>query len=80
MILGELAQLAPRTTLCPGALAKRLGRTAADLRPVLVELQVRGRVAIFQRGAPADLKTLRGPYRVASGAESAAAPTNRQKE
>ena len=65
LILGELARLAPRTTLCPGTLARRLGRTAAELRPVLVELQVNGRVAVFQRGAPADLKTLRGPYRTA---------------
>lgn len=43
----------------------RFGVTQVALRPRLIELADAGRVAITQRGLPADLRTLRGPYRVA---------------
>ena len=66
-ILAELAALRPGATLCPGELARRLGSTQAQLRPLLQTLADAGRIAITQRGAPADLRTLRGPYRVAPG-------------
>ena len=67
LILARLSRLAPNTTLCPGALAKDLGRKASELRPLLRELEASGRGVVSQRGAPADLGTLRGPYRVAPG-------------
>ncbi len=62
-------ELRPGATICPGELARRLGSTQAalrSLRSLLAGLAAQGRVAITQRGAPADLATLRGPYRVAS--------------
>jgi DNA-binding transcriptional ArsR family regulator len=55
------------TTMCPGKLARQLGVTQATLRPTLVALAEEGAVVITQRGEPADLRTLRGPYRVARG-------------
>jgi hypothetical protein len=51
--------------MCPGELARRVGATQATLRPILVVLADEGAVVITQRGEPADLRTLRGPYRVA---------------
>lgn len=59
-----LARLQPGTTCCPGELARRLGTTQAELRPVLQRLAQAGRVRITQRGQERDLATLRGPYRV----------------
>ena len=59
-----LAKLEKGATACPGAVARQLGTTQRELRPVLAELADRGRIAVFQRGAKADLKTLRGPYRI----------------
>lgn len=53
------------TTICPGELARRLGVTPATLRPILAALADAGEVVITQRGEAADLRTLRGPYRVA---------------
>lgn len=64
-ILSELAQLRPGTTLCPGVLAQRLGTTLAELRPVYGELAAAGLIQVTQGGRPADLRTLRGPFRVA---------------
>ncbi len=64
-ILAELSTLRPGSTLCPGELARRLGTTQAELRPHLQTLADEGRVVVTQRGASADLRTLRGPYRVA---------------
>ncbi|MEO0055504.1 MAG: hypothetical protein RLZZ50_1451 [Verrucomicrobiota bacterium] len=61
----ELAGLRPGATLCPGVLASRLGSTQAELRAVLADLAEQKRVVITQRSEPADLATLRGPYRVA---------------
>lgn len=60
-----LAALRPGVTCCPGTLARRLGTTPAVLRPVLVRLAAAGRIRITQGGHPADLASLRGPYRVA---------------
>ncbi len=65
-VLRVLEGLRPGATICPGELARRLGSTQAALRPLLAGLAAQGRVAITQRGAPADLATLRGPYRVAA--------------
>lgn len=64
-IFAELGGLRPGATMCPGELARRLGATQADLRPVLAKLAAERRILVMQRGAPADLATLRGPYRVA---------------
>lgn len=64
-ILAELAKVRAGATLCPGELAKRLGITQAGLRPRLIELSSSGRIVVSQRGETADLRTLRGPYRVA---------------
>lgn len=64
-ILAPLAALRAGATMCPGELARRLGTSQAELRPTLVALAAEGRINITQRGAPADLRTLRGPYRVA---------------
>jgi hypothetical protein len=64
-VLYELGTLRPGATMCPGALARRLGSSPALLRPVLAGLAAGGRVAITQRGRPADLALLLGPYRVA---------------
>jgi hypothetical protein len=66
-ILEVLATLNPGATMCPGDLARRLGTWQAALRPLLAELAARGEVTITQRGSPADLRTLRGPYRVSPG-------------
>lgn len=65
VILAELAGLRPGAILCPGELARRHGSTQAGLRAVLASLAAEKRVVITQRGVPADLATLRGPYRVA---------------
>lgn len=65
-VTAALAALRPETTCCPGTLARRLGTTPAALRPVLARLAAAGRVRITQGGRPADLATLRGPYRVAA--------------
>jgi DNA-binding transcriptional ArsR family regulator len=64
-LLAKLDALRAGVTMCPGELARRLGTTQAKLRPSLLALAEAGRIAITQRGAPADLRTLRGPYRVA---------------
>jgi DNA-binding FadR family transcriptional regulator len=63
-ILAELARLKPGTTLCPGELARRLGTTLRALRSTYAALAAAGRIAVTQRGRPADLATLRGPFRV----------------
>jgi len=60
--------LRPGTTCCPGALARSVGVTPRELRPVLVRLAEDGRVRITQGGVPRDLRTLRGPYRVGPAA------------
>jgi DNA-binding IclR family transcriptional regulator len=60
-----LATLRTGATMCPGELARRVGATQATLRPTLVAMADEGAVMITQRGEPADLRTLRGPYRVA---------------
>lgn len=62
-----LDTLRPEATMCSGELARRVGATQATLRPVLVALADEGVVVITQRGETADLRTLRGPYRVARG-------------
>ncbi len=59
-----VAGLKSGSTCCPGALARRLGVTQRDLRPVLVRLAEAGHVRISQGGAARDLRSLRGPYRV----------------
>jgi predicted ArsR family transcriptional regulator len=64
-VLELLAKLAPGATACPGEVARKLGTTQRELRPVLSELAAAGSIAVSQRGAPADLRTLRGPYRIA---------------
>jgi hypothetical protein len=64
-VLYELGTLRQGATMCPGALARRLGSSPALLRPVLAGLAAGGRVVITQRGRPADLALLVGPYRVA---------------
>jgi DNA-binding FadR family transcriptional regulator len=63
-ILEELARLKPGSTLCPGELARRLGTTLAMLRPAYADLAARGKIRVTQRGRPADLRTLCGPFRV----------------
>lgn len=64
-VLVELSALRAGATICPGELARRLGTTQASLRPVLIALAEAGAIRVTQRGAPAELRTLRGPYRVA---------------
>ena len=64
-VLRLLEELRPGATICPGELARRLGGTQASLRPLLIELAKAGCVKITQRGRPADLEIVRGPYRVA---------------
>ena len=59
-----VARLQPGTTCCPGELARQLGTTQAELRPVLRRMAQEGHVRITQRGQERDLATLRGPYRV----------------
>jgi len=66
--LAELAKLAPGTTACPGDVARRLGRTQRKLRPVFAAMAEAGTLRITQRGEPADLARLRGPYRIAAAA------------
>ena len=61
--------LKPGTTCCPVALARRLGVTQRELRPVLVRLARTGGVRISQHGVARDLRTLRGPYRLGPGAK-----------
>jgi hypothetical protein len=68
----ELAKLAPGTTACPGDVARRLGRTQRELRPIFAAMAAAGTVRITQRGVPADLATVRGPYRVAAAGRDAA--------
>ncbi len=63
-VLAELGALRDGATMCPGALARRLGTTQARLRPLLQALAAERRLRITQRGEAADLATLRGPYRV----------------
>jgi len=63
-ILAELATLKTGTTMCPGALALRLGTTLRDLRPTCLRLAESGRIRVTQRGQSADLRTLRGPFRI----------------
>lgn len=64
-VLELLAKLGPGTTACPGEVARKLGTTQRELRPVLARLAEAGEISVSQRGAQADLRTLRGPYRVA---------------
>lgn len=67
----ELATLRPGATMCPGELARRVLPGTPDplgaLRPWLAEMERSGEVRITQRGRPASLETLRGPFRVSSG-------------
>lgn len=56
--------LRPGTTACPGALARRLGASPAEVREAAAALHARGVVAVTQRGVPADPRSLRGPYRL----------------
>ena len=62
-MLAALAALRPGATCCPGTLARRLATTPAALCPVLARLAAAGRIRITHGGHPADLATLRGPYR-----------------
>jgi hypothetical protein len=64
-VLELLAELSPGATACPGTVARKLGTTQRELRPVLVELAVAGAITVTQRGAAANLRTLQGPYRIA---------------
>ena len=64
-VLERLATLRDGATACPGDVARKLGTTQHELRPVLAELARAGKIAVTQRGRAADLRTLRGPYRVA---------------
>lgn len=67
-ILARVARLRPGTTCCPSEVARDL---AADWRPLMaslreaaVQLAREGRIAVTQKGAPADLDGLRGPIRL----------------
>lgn len=63
-ILDRVRRLRPGTTMCPGRLSKDLGFKLADLRITYFALAVAGRVSIRQHGCPADLRDLRGPFRI----------------
>ena len=64
-MLAELIKLAAGATACPGKVARSLGTTQRELRPVLVGLARTRKIVVTQGGVAADLETLRGPYRVA---------------
>lgn len=51
--------------MCPGRLARDLGTTLGFIRPLLEQMHQKGLIEVFQRGRPAILKGLRGPFRVA---------------
>lgn len=74
-VLAELSRLRPGTTLCAGELARRVfpgkERPLDSLRPVLLRMERSGSVRVMQRGQAADLETLRGPFRVATGGDQA---------
>ncbi|MEM1058574.1 MAG: DUF3253 domain-containing protein [Verrucomicrobiota bacterium] len=64
-ILERLSRLKPEGTMCPGQLAKILGSTQKELRPLYVQLAREGRVVISQGGVRVrDFESLRGAYRV----------------
>ncbi len=54
--------------MCPGALAQRVLPGVRDpltlLRPLLFELQEKGRVALSQKGAVLPWWKIRGPFRI----------------
>ena len=64
-----LAELRPGATMCPGRLARRLGTTLRELRPTYQAMAAHGALRITQGGEPADLATLKGPFRVSLPAE-----------
>jgi hypothetical protein len=64
-VLARLARIPPGATACPGRVARDVGRRLAEVRQVLAALETEGRLAVFQRGRPATLAALRGPFRVA---------------
>ncbi len=64
-VLAGLAALRAGTTMCPGMLAKRLGVTLPQLRPVLADLQRRELLLATRRGAPFAIATGAGAFRVA---------------
>jgi len=68
-VIELLAAVRDGATVCPGDVARKLGTTQRELRPVLAELARAGKIAVTQRGRAADLRTLRGPYRVARRAD-----------
>jgi hypothetical protein len=70
-VLARLARLPPGATTCPGRVARDVGRRLAELRPLLAALAAEGRLAVYQRGRPAALAGLRGPFRVAAAADPA---------
>jgi len=67
-ILRQTAARGPGKTLCPSEVARVL---AADWRPLMpairteaAALAAEGRIAVRQKGAPADPLTARGPIRL----------------
>ena len=63
-ILERVRSLRPGTTMCPGRLSKDLGFKLADLRATYLALAEAGRLSIRQRGCSANLRDLRGPFRI----------------
>lgn len=62
-----MADLPTGSTMCPGKLARKLGIDARTLRPVCAAMRAAGELRVTQGGVPADLATLRGPYRLEPG-------------
>ena len=63
-ILECVGRLRPGTTMCPGRLSKDLGFKLAALRATYLALAADGGLSIRQHGRRADLRNLRGPFRI----------------
>lgn len=72
-VLDLLARRAPTSTICPSDEARAVGgatwRAAMPLaREVAARLADEGVVEVRQKGEPVDVRTARGPVRIARGA------------
>lgn len=68
-ILSETAKRGPDKSTCPSEIARMLfpenwRKHMAEVREAAIHLQQQGQVLITQKGAPVDVRQIKGPIRI----------------
>ena len=63
-LLKRLAELKEGATMCPGQLTRDCDTTLSKAHEDILALARAQKIAVSQKGKPANLATLKGPFRV----------------